>query len=138
MKITAKTLYAIIAVAELAKSNSNLKAGDIANKYKFPVRFLELTLNELKKSGIVDSKRGALGGFFLIKNKNEISLFDIVVATEGDLKLLDCVKILNNNKCFVEDIFDDISLKIEKYMKEIKLSEIIKKVEETENLDFVI
>ncbi len=138
MKITAKTLYAIIAVAELAKSNNNLKAGDIANKYGFPVRFLELTLNELKKSGIVDSKRGATGGFFLIKNKDEISLFDIVVATEGDLKLLDCVKILNNNKCFVEDIFDDISLKIEKYMKEIKLSEIIKKVEETENLDFVI
>ena len=138
MKITAKTLYAIIAVAELAKSNNNLKAGDIANKYGFPVRFLELTLNELKKNGIVDSKRGASGGFFLIKDKNEISMFDIVTAIEGDLKLLDCVKILNNNKCFVEEIFDDISLKLENYMKEIKLTEIMRKVKEKETFDFII
>lgn len=142
MKITAKTLYAIVAVAELGKQQGQgcIKAVDIAGKFSFPVRFLELTLNELKSSGIVGSKRGAEGGFFLIGSPDEITLFDIVFAIEGDVSLLDCKKIVKSDNCFVDGIFKEISFKIVDYMQGIKLTEIMSNMDSQDNcvMDFII
>lgn len=143
MKITAKTLYAIVAVAELGKKKGfgNIKAVTIAEKFDFPVRFLELTLSELKGSGLVDSKRGTDGGFYLIKEPEDIALLDIVEAIEGSVQLLDCSKIVKSGECFVEEIFQEISFKIVDYMQGVSLVDIMEKLDQRDNdniMDFVI
>lgn len=64
-----KTRYALMALSKLAKEfgKGAILIGDIAAEEKVPQRFLENILQELKKIGIVGSKRGKAGGYFLKK-----------------------------------------------------------------------
>lgn len=141
MKITAKTVYAIVATAELGKQEGKgVKAAQIAETYEFPSRFLELTLNELKSAGFINSRRGADGGFFLTKSPDDISLLDIVRHIEGDIHLLDCEKMGLGEDCVIGDIFNDIAIQMTERMSQIRVTDIMKKMDEKENnlMDFVI
>jgi Rrf2 family protein len=86
MRISAKVDYAVRAAVELAAAGDDPIKGDvIAEAQGIPLKFLENILGELKHSGIVASRRGAHGGYWLAKDANEVSLADIVRAVEGPL-----------------------------------------------------
>lgn len=75
-----KNQYALRAVFELAKRRGNgpAKISDIAGAQSIPVRFLEVILNKLKGSGIVDAKRGFYGGYYLTRDPKLIRVADIM------------------------------------------------------------
>ncbi len=87
MRVSAKVDYAVRAAVELAsvKEGEVVKGDVIAEKQDIPLKFLENILGELKHSGIVASRRGAHGGYWLGKPAEEITLADIVRAVEGPL-----------------------------------------------------
>jgi Rrf2 family protein len=86
MRISAKVDYAVRAAVELAAAGEEPVKGDvIAEAQGIPLKFLENILGELKHSGIVASRRGAQGGYWLAKPAEEVSLADIVRAVEGPL-----------------------------------------------------
>jgi Rrf2 family protein len=87
MKISLKATYGIMAALDLALQNGGapIQAKAIARRQAIPLRFLEQVLLAMKKAGLVDSLRGAQGGYLLSKLPGEISLAEIVEALDGSL-----------------------------------------------------
>ena len=84
-KFPIKITYGIIALLELAlnRENTPLQAKLIAQRQEIPARFIEQILQALKQAGIVNSLRGAQGGYSLSQDPANISLADIVQAMNG-------------------------------------------------------
>lgn len=99
MVITRATEYAIrtiIYLAQQPKSEIVLKK-DICRTQNVTPAFLTKILQPLIKAEIVSSQRGVGGGFLLAKDPSEITLFDILQAEEGELKLNHCL--VDENVC---------------------------------------
>lgn len=90
MKVSQKATYGIMAALDLAMHNGGVpvQAKAIARRRAIPLRFLEQVLHAMKNAGIVDSLRGAQGGYLLSKLPAEISLAEIVEALDGSLSRL--------------------------------------------------
>jgi Rrf2 family protein len=86
MRTTAKADYAVRAAVELATSDgSPVPADRIAEAQNIPANFLENILLDLRRAGIVESRRGAAGGYLLAKPAKQIVVADVVRAVEGPL-----------------------------------------------------
>jgi len=86
VRISAKTDYAVRALLELAAAESPpLKRDEIAGAQAIPVKFLESILAELKHGGIVQSQRGAEGGYWLARAPEEITMAEVMRVVEGPL-----------------------------------------------------
>src|ERR1051325_1965063 len=86
MRVSAKVDYAVRAGAELAASADGPVKGDrIAQAQQIPLKFLENILLDLKHAGLVQSQRGAEGGYWLARPADEISLADVIRAVEGPI-----------------------------------------------------
>lgn len=88
MRITAKADYAVRAAAELAAAQPDgvpVKGEQLAARQSIPQNFLENILTELRRAGIVRTRRGADGGYQLARPANEVSVADVLRAVEGPL-----------------------------------------------------
>ena len=87
MRISAKTDYALRAALELARAGERepVKADRIAAAQDIPLRFLENILGELRHGGVVESRRGADGGYMLARPAAAVTLADVVRAVDGPL-----------------------------------------------------
>ena len=88
MRITAKADYAVRAAAELAAAEADgvpVKGEQLARSQSIPQNFLENILTELRRAGIVRTRRGADGGYQLARPAAEISVADVLRAVEGPL-----------------------------------------------------
>lgn len=86
MRISAKVDYAVRATLELAQAGDEpTKGDDISEAQDIPLKFLENILGELKHSGIVQSRRGAHGGYWLARDPADVTLGDVFRAVEGPL-----------------------------------------------------
>ena len=95
MKISFKGDYALKAILYLAHHYGESRVipiVEIADENDIPRKFLEQIMQTLKGAGIVDSKRGIAGGFFLRKAPEEIRLGEIVRLIEGDIEPIPCAK----------------------------------------------
>lgn len=101
LMLSKKTRYAILALTKLAKEYGKgpLLISDIAECEQIPQRFLENILLELKKMGVLGSKLGKSGGYFLIKKPEEVSLDDIVRHFEGSIAMLYCISEKSYQPC---------------------------------------
>lgn len=96
MKISQKGLYALEALMTLARRHEQgaIKIRDIAGESDLPEKFLELILLELKNARIVDSVRGARGGYQLRRDPAEIPLSDVIRLIDGPLAPLGDAELL--------------------------------------------
>ena len=87
MKVSAKADYALRAAAELAAADDDrpVKGERIATAQGIPLKFLENILLELRHHGVVQSQRGAEGGYWLARPADEITLAEVIRAVEGPL-----------------------------------------------------
>lgn len=87
MRVSAKTDYAIRAVLELAavSGDTPLKGERIATAQGIPLRFLENILMQLRHAGLVESRRGADGGYRLARAPEAVTLADVIRAIDGPL-----------------------------------------------------
>jgi Rrf2 family protein len=86
MRVSAKADYAIRALAEIASCNPQpVKAERVSQLQSIPSKFLENILVELKHANIVQSQRGAEGGYWLARPADEVSLADVIRAIDGPL-----------------------------------------------------
>ena len=85
MNISKKAEYAIRAVISIARhaDNNLLQISEISKKESIPIKFLEQILLTLKNKGILNSKRGANGGYLLAKSKDDISIGMILDIIDG-------------------------------------------------------
>jgi Rrf2 family protein len=86
MRVSAKVDYALRACAELAAAGQGPVKGErLAQAQEIPLKFLENILLDLKHAGLVQSQRGAEGGYWLSLPPEEISLADVIRAVEGPI-----------------------------------------------------
>ncbi len=87
MRITAKVDYAVRATVELASrpAGQPVKGDALARDQGIPQKFLENILGELRQAGIVDSRRGHDGGYWLARPAAEVTVADVIRAVEGPL-----------------------------------------------------
>ena len=86
MRVSAKVDYALRACAELADAGGGPVKGDrLAQAQQIPVKFLENILLDLKHAGLVQSQRGAEGGYWLAQPPERIAVADVIRAVEGPI-----------------------------------------------------
>jgi len=99
--LSKKAQYAFQALMYMADTNPyepNLIA-DIARERKIPLKFLENILLELKKAGILDSKKGKGGGYYFKIPPTEVSLARIIRLIDGPISMLSCVSLYFYQQC---------------------------------------
>ena len=109
----------MLALTRLAKEYGKgaLMINAIAESEKIPKRFLESILLELKKNGYLNSKLGKNGGYYLIRDPENITLLEIIRLFEGSIAMLRCTSekfyqpcehCKDENTCGIRDTFKDI------------------------------
>lgn len=99
--LSKKTQYAMKALAFMAerKKEGPLLIAEISKKKKIPLKFLENILLELKKAGLLESKKGKGGGYFFKVEPKDIPLAKVMRLIEGPIALLPCVSLNFYEKC---------------------------------------
>lgn len=89
--VSTKGLYGLTAILILAKEQQGnlLQIKEIASKGNIPPNYLEQILVMLKKNNLVESIRGANGGYRLLKNKKEITVYQVLSALDCCVSLTD-------------------------------------------------
>jgi len=141
MRFSVKSEYAVIAILDIAihtdKGPVHVRA--IANRQAIPVRFLEQVMASLKKAGLVESIRGAQGGYVLSRDPGTINLAQVIEAIEGPITPMDCTaglidyRCLQINGCVVKDVWEDVRKAITGVLSKVSIQEMCKRKREKEN-----
>ncbi|WP_130734271.1 Rrf2 family transcriptional regulator [Flavobacterium sp. J27] len=99
--LSRKTKYGIKALIYIAKQDDLMPVliSEISEKENISKKFLEAILLDLKKIGLVGSKKGKGGGYYLLKNPKDISVATIIRFLDGPIALLPCVSLNFYEKC---------------------------------------
>jgi Rrf2 family protein len=87
ISITSKSPYAVLALAELARSAGAgpVPIGELARRRDVPVQFLEQLFATLRRGGIISSQRGVKGGYSFARDPSEITVLEVVELLDGPL-----------------------------------------------------
>ena len=86
ISVTSKSRYAVVALAELARSGSDpVPIGQIAERRAMPVQFLEQLFSTLRRDGLLKSQRGVKGGYTLARPPEQIDVLEVVQSLDGRL-----------------------------------------------------
>lgn len=93
MKLSTKSRYGLRAIFDIAYNSGTLPAQvqDISRRQGISPRYLEQIFQNLKRAGILKSKRGPQGGYCLARKPEEITVAEVLLATEGNIHLVECV-----------------------------------------------
>ncbi len=102
MRLTQKSKYAVRALMELALNDCGSPLGvyEIARRKHIPERFLEQIFGELRRANILESRRGAHGGFYFAVPPEEITVLDIVEVLDGEVRPARCSA---GGECYIAD-----------------------------------
>lgn len=104
MRLSTKGRYGLMAMFELAQKYGDgpMSLRRIAEKQKLSNSYLEQLFSVLKKDGLIESVRGAQGGYLLADNPNNITVGHVLRSLEGDLSPSECTG-ENHVECVKED-----------------------------------
>ena len=99
--LSMKSQYAFKALTYLSEkfNEGPVLISEIAKKKKIPLKFLENILLELKKAGILDSKKGKGGGYFLKQRPEQVKVATIIRLINGPIAMLPCVSLYFYERC---------------------------------------
>lgn len=99
--LSKKTQYALQALSYMVEKHTDdpILIAEIARQKNIPIKFLENILLELRKAGILESKKGKHGGYFFAQAPEKIKLSSIFRIIEGPIALLPCVSLNFYEKC---------------------------------------
>lgn len=99
--LSKKTKYALHALTYLGKQREEktVLIHDIAAEHGISHKFLENILLELKKAGLLGSKKGKGGGYYLIKDPQDIPLSKVIRLLDGPIAMLPCVSLNYYEPC---------------------------------------
>ena len=136
MKLTTKGRYAVMAMADLAKTSHDkpTSLSEISLRQGISISFLEQIFLKLKKNNLVYSLRGPSGGYLLSKPSTEIKLSSIIKAVDEKVKTVGCKKESKKGctgksvKCITHNLWDDLESHINSFFEKNTLYDIIFKV----------
>lgn len=136
--ISKKTKYALNALVHLAKKYEQgpVLISLISEEENIPQKFLEAILLDLKNSGVLGSKKGKGGGYYLIKRPEEVNVADVMRLFDGPIALLPCVthkyyekcdECKDEKTCGIRDVFMAVRNETVEILKNSTLATILKR-----------
>ena len=133
MKLTSKGRYAVMAMADLAKTRTNqpINLSEISLRQGISISFLEQIFLKLKKNNLVYSSRGPSGGYLLSKSPDDIKLSSIIKAVDEKVKTVGCKKESKKGctgkttKCITHNLWDDLEVHINSFFEKNTLNDIL-------------
>ena len=133
MKLTTKGRYAVMALADIAKfeSNNPVSLRDISLRQGISLLYLEQIFSMLKKNQIVQSVRGTNGGYKLAKNPEQIKISNIFSAVQENVKTVRCKKESKkgcngkSTKCLTHNLWDELENHINDFFEKKSLEDLI-------------
>jgi Rrf2 family protein len=118
--LSKKTKYGLKALTFIARSGSDVpvQVGEIAKGEQIPQKFLESILLTLRKSGILGSKKGKHGGYYLRKDPSEVLMTEVMRVLEGPIAMVPCVSLNFYEKC--DDCPDEHLCSVNKLMIRVR------------------
>ncbi len=137
MKLSNKGRYAVRALFDIAFYNDGgpTQVKDIAERQSIPPRFLEQIFQDLKRAGIVGSKRGPQGGYSLARRAVDVRLGDVVRALEGPITLGEREPGgrrpgPTDSRRVTESVFRDLSSKVEACFDAVTVADLCERAED--------
>lgn len=134
MRLSSRLNYALRALFDIAFHNFGrpTKVDQIATREEIPPRFLEQIFQDLKAAGLVGSKRGPNGGYFLLRSPDSITLGDIWRSVEGPMEYACCsatdeemrLQCDITSKCVTAAMWRDVVIQTESVLDSFTLSDI--------------
>ena len=134
MKLTAKARYAVMAVTDIAvhgRAGAAVSLSDISVRQDISLAFLEQVFGKLRKAGIVESTRGASGGYSLAMPFAEIKIADIMNAVDENVTTKRCANTPGISctgkgaKCLSHDLWQAMEDHIEGFFAQISIADVI-------------
>jgi Rrf2 family protein len=118
--LSMKAKYGLQAMSVLAREYGRgpVLIADLASAEKIPRKFLEVILLELKRKGILESKKGKGGGYQLRRHPSQISVGELIRTLDGTIALLPCVSQTAYRRC--DECVDETTCGIRSVMKEVR------------------
>ncbi|WP_295985944.1 Rrf2 family transcriptional regulator [uncultured Algibacter sp.] len=118
--LSKKTKYGLKALTYIARSegDSPIQVAVIAKSEQIPQKFLESILLTLRKSGILGSKKGKHGGYYLREEPSEIKMTDVMRVLEGPIAMVPCVSLNYYEKC--DDCPNEHKCSVNKLMLQVR------------------
>ncbi|AYO33743.1 Fe-S cluster assembly transcriptional regulator IscR [Haemophilus influenzae] len=132
MKLTSKGRYAVTAVLDIALNADGgpVSLADISERQHISLSYLEQLFAKLRKDGLVKSVRGPGGGYQLGLPSEQISVGMIIAAVNENIHVTKCLgreNCKNGVECLTHELWQDLSLRIESFLNEITLAELVNK-----------
>lgn len=133
MRISAKGEYAAKAVLYLSLHYPKVVTiHDVAKNHRIPIKYLEHILLELKKAGLLKSRRGVRGGYTLARPPGQISIGEVLRVVDGKFSEASCVEVdLKShyscpeiNACGLKQVWQDVQGAVEKILFETSFDEV--------------
>jgi len=140
LRIPKKVEYGIIAICYMASNSNELfPVKEIANNLNISSEFLSKIMQNLAKSGIVESHQGIKGGYKLLKNPNELTILEIIKSFNEKVSIVECLDDDMNNcnrieDCNIKTPMVMLQKKVESIFKHTFISDLIEKKYKTINL----
>lgn len=139
MRLSTKSRYGVRAILDIAYHSEGLETQvkDISRREGISPRYIEQIFQKLKKGGIIGSKRGPSGGYYLNKKPEEITVGDIIRITEGDIKPVLCVSPEDSSKpceksgdCVTQIVWNEAGTRLKEYFDSITVKDLCKMAQE--------
>jgi Rrf2 family iron-sulfur cluster assembly transcriptional regulator len=131
MRLSTKSRYGLRALFDMAYNSGTLpvQIKDISRRQEISPRYLEQIFQSLKRAGILKSKRGPQGGYYLARKPEQISVREILEAAEGDTMLVDCTNGKKPKKnvcpfdagCVTQTVWKEATEKLNEFLTEMTL-----------------
>jgi Rrf2 family protein len=118
--LTRKSKYGLKALLVLAAETDRapMLISDLADREHLPKKFLEAILLELKRHGLLHSKKGRGGGYYLTRDPSQVMVGEVIRILDGPLALIPCVSQTAYVKC--DECLDERTCGIRLAMKEVR------------------
>ena len=129
MIISSKGKYGLVALMDiwLYSGSEAVTLKSVSKRQNISERYLEQIFSILRKGGIITSKKGAQGGYFLARTAADITVGEILNILEGDLKIVSPSEERNDIECFMQkNIWNNINRQIEEYFDSVTLEALVK------------
>jgi Rrf2 family protein len=138
MRLSTKSRYGVRAIFDIAYHSEGLEAQvkDISRRQEISPRYIEQIFQKLRKAGIIGSKRGRTGGYFLVKRPEEITLGEIIRVTEGDIDPVLCMDpeepgqpCGRSKECVTRIIWNEAGNRLKEYFDSVTVKDLCEKAQ---------
>ena len=140
MKLSTKSRYGLRALFDMAYHSGSYPAQikDISRRQAISPRYLEQIFQDLKKAGLLKSRRGPQGGYTLARKAADITVKDIVLAAEEKVVLVDCTtdgdscqpRCEFDNHCVTQKIWQEATTRLLDYLASVTLEDLCRDARE--------